>query len=235
MILNGRLRAIADMVPRGSRVADIGTDHGYIPAYLVTEGIIKWAVAADISKGSLSKAEALVLDCKLDGQIIPRLGGGLTVLKPGEVDTIILAGMGGLLIRDILEDSQEVARSCHTLILQPMVAQENLRRWLTANDYRIVDESLVKEDRRIYEIIRAQVGHETVVREVYYEVGLRLIEKQHPLLEEFVLQKIKTLEEILSRVAQGNAQTTINRSQELRRKLRQLKEVYRWEVESKTL
>jgi len=234
MNLSGRLKAIADAVPKCRAAADIGTDHGYIPVYLVRNKIVDAAIASDISSGSLDKAKKLISQAGLGDVIDTRLGSGLEVLKPGEVDTIIIAGMGGLLIRDILDACPDTAGGA-ALILQPMVAQENLRKWLLENGYMILDEDLVREDHRYYEIITAAAGHQTVENEIYYEIGRRLIEKQHPLLEEFVLHKIKSLEAIMEALKKAGSKSASEREDELGRKLRQLKEVYRWDVRSKRL
>lgn len=243
MVLNGRLLAIANAVPRSGRVADIGTDHGYVPLYLIQKDFIESAIAADISQGSLKKAEMLVSEYNLEDRMETRLGSGLSVLTPEEVDTIIIAGMGGLLIRDILMGDETVARSATTLILQPMVAQDLLRRWLVNNCYTIKDEELVKEDQRIYEIIIASPGIQEAYSDiyldrypnVYYDIGWRLIEKQHPLLEEFVLKKIQSLEEIVEHLNINKTQSAMERMIEIKSKLKQYKEVYRWDIKSKTL
>lgn len=159
MDLSGRLKAIADAVPRSVTAADIGTDHGYIPLYLIEKGIIERAIAADVSPGSLRKAEQLIRDRHMHSCMETRLGSGLAVLTPGEADTIIIAGMGGMLISDILEHGIDVARSASVLILQPMQAQDAVRRWLISSGFLIIDEYLVKEGRRYYEIITACPGH----------------------------------------------------------------------------
>src|SRR5690554_4326780 len=102
MKLSPRLLAIAEMVPEGSRVADIGTDHGYIPVFLKKTGRAKWAMASDINTGPLEKAAEVIKRHGLETEIDIRRGDGLTVLDGGEADTIVVAGMGGMLMRDIL-------------------------------------------------------------------------------------------------------------------------------------
>jgi tRNA (adenine22-N1)-methyltransferase len=228
MNLSARLQAIADAVPGCRKAADIGTDHGYIPLYLIQNRRIEYAVAADISAGSLKKAEELIRDYGLDYCIETRLGSGLSVLTPGEVDTIIVAGMGGLLIRDILDQGQGVSRAASTLVLQPMIAQEELRRWLISNGYGIIDEDLVQEGQRIYEIIVAVPGKKTEMpdKAIYYDIGWKLVEKQHPLLGEFIRKKIQALEEITEQLNAGRSDSAWNRKRELEEKLNQYKEVY---------
>lgn len=232
MQLSPRLKAIAEGIPVSRCAADIGTDHGYIPVFLIQQGVILRAVASDISKGSLRKAEDLVRQHRLEAVIETRLGGGLTVLSPGEADIILIAGMGGLLIRDILAERPDVARSSR-LVLQPMVAQDVLRKWLSENEYRIEKEDLVQESHRFYEIITVASGWEPIRCPVYYEVGKHLIEQQHSLLEAFVLSKIQELERILMQLEKGDTQAAAERHKMLKTRLQRLKEVYCWEIKSK--
>jgi tRNA (adenine22-N1)-methyltransferase len=228
MILEGRLKAIADAVPRCRTAADVGTDHGYIPLYLIQNNRVDYVIAADISSGSLSKAEMLIRQHGLADCMEARLGSGLSVLTPGEADTIIIAGMGGLLIRDILEQGEEAARTASVLVLQPMIAQEELRRWLVCSGYTIVDEDLALEGRKIYEILVVSPGRkaEKPDKEIYYDIGWKLIEKQHPLLGEFIRRKIQASEKILAQLEIGRSDSAQDRKRELEEKLRQYKEVY---------
>jgi tRNA (adenine22-N1)-methyltransferase len=228
MILSPRLKAIANMVPKCRSAADIGTDHGYVPLYLIQNRRIEYAIAADISPGSLNKAKNLIQQHSMGHCMETRLGNGLSVLRPGEADTIIIAGMGGLLIGDILEQGEAVARKASTLVLQPMVAQEELRRWLISNNYCIKEEDLVREDKRIYEIIVVVPCTNPVKpeRDIYYDIGWKLIQSQHPLLGDFIEKKIQSLEEIINQLQVGKSESVEKRMKELRDKLKQYKEVY---------
>ncbi len=232
MNIRPRLRAIADLIPHSRKMADIGTDHGYLPLYLVQWGRVTSAIAADVSAGSLKKASILIEQNNMNHAIETRLGNGLSVLSAGEVDTIVIAGMGGVLISEILQQGEEVARSASTLILQPMIGQEELRRWLLQNQYRIEDEDLVKESNRIYEIIVAVP--DTEVRgydnDIYYEVGHSWITKKHPLLKEWMERKIRGLKELIKGLEMGQAETVSIRLQEAQEKLRQYEEVYRCHI-----
>ena len=164
MKLTDRLLKIASLVSKGKKIADIGTDHGYIPVYLLNKGIIPFAILADVNKGPLENACKEVRHSNLTDKTDLRLGSGIEVLKKGEVDEIIIAGMGGILISELLEANKEVAHSVDKLILQPMQAQEELRKYLLSNGYEIVNEVLVKEDFRIYEIIETKyTGKNTTV------------------------------------------------------------------------
>lgn len=188
--LSKRLQRIADFVEQGSIVSDIGTDHGYLAVYLVQKGISPRVVAADINQGPLESAESNVRAHGLQDQIELRLGNGLQILKPGEVDTIIIAGMGGGTMRDILHNSPEVTRQARRLILQPMADEPDLRRYLYHNGWNLVDEELLMEDGRLYLIMVAEQGQQEVHEPIVMEVGPRLLEKRHPLLGE-LLQRLK--------------------------------------------
>lgn len=196
MKLSKRLQKIADLVAVGSIVADIGTDHGYIPAYLIESGKCKKVIGSDISKGSLDKIIQYVKQLNLENKIDTRLGNGLEVLKPKEVDTVIIAGMGGILMKEILEKDLEITNSITNFILQPMIAAKELREYLIQNDFMIKDEELVKEENIFYEIIYAIKGENKIEDQVAYEISPLLIEKNHPLLEEYIDHKINIAKSI---------------------------------------
>lgn len=258
MNLSNRLQAIADLVTKSSAVADIGTDHGYIPIYLIKNNIAEKVIAADISDGSLNKARELVSKYDLKDCIECRLGNGLDVLSPGEADTIIIAGMGGKLISQILKDQIQIAKSAESLILQPMNGQGELRKWLILNGFEIIDEDLVKEGNKFYEIIKAEPEKNTVLKDDVvnnrkvpikkdlsgkkddfegkiddsfgnnFDIGLRLIEKRHPLLGEFILKKMQEIEKIMKKLNNGESSMIEQRYSELKSKLEHYKELYKW-------
>lgn len=228
MNLKPRLRAIANLVPPSNKLADIGTDHGMLPIFLVQRGRAATAVASDISAGSLEKAKQLIEQNNMEQKVEIRLGNGLSILSPGEADSIVIAGMGGVLIGEILQQGERAARSASTLILQPMTGQEKLRRWLIHNQYRIIEEELVKEGHQIYEIIAAvsDAGVEEYENEIFYEIGWDWIAKKHPLLKEWLLKKIQNLEEVTANLEMGKTQSAKVRLQAAEEKLEHYKEVY---------
>lgn len=231
MELSNRLLEIIKFVPNDSSVADIGTDHGYIPVYLIQNSISKKVIASDISPGSLDKTIEYVDQLDLKDKIDPRLGDGLKILKPYEVDTVIFAGMGGILIAKLLEDNKEVSDTIENFIFQPMVASKELRQYLVNNGYIIVDESLAKEGRRFYEIIFAKKGKGKIQREIHYEIGHQLIEKKHPLLKEFLENKKEGIKEIINKLGDNHSDNTKERTKELEDILGRYKEVEK-EIES---
>ena len=215
MKLTDRLLKIASLVSKDKKLADIGTDHGYIPVYLLNNGIIDFAILADVNKGPLENAKKEVRHNKLMDKTDLRLGSGIEVLEVGEVDEIIIAGMGGILISELLKAKPEVAKSAQKLILQPMQAQDELRKYLLNNGYEILNEVLVKEDFRIYEILEVKyTGKNTHIEdEIYYEVGKKLIENKDILIEEFINKKIYKYNSILEKLDGKNGEG-INKKKE---------------------
>ncbi len=202
MKLTDRLLKIASLVSKGKKVADIGTDHGYIPVYLLNNKKIDYAILADVNKGPLENAKKEVEYNNLENKVDLRLGSGLEVLNENEVDEIIIAGMGGILISELLEAKKSISHTVDKLILQPMQAQSELRKYLYNNGYEIVNEVLVKEDFRIYEIIEAKyTGKNTnIENDIYYEIGKNLVDNKDELLNEFINKKINTYEGIINKL-----------------------------------
>ena len=157
MNLNERLLRIADRIENGETMADIGTDHGFLPIYLLETGISPKVIMTDISEPSLMKGRQN-FNGRLSGmedRADFRVGSGISVLAPEEVSTVVIAGMGGRLICDILSEDMEKTRSFKKFILQPRTKQGELRRWLLENGFAITHEDLVYEGAHIPEIITA--------------------------------------------------------------------------------
>ena len=153
-----RLRAIAALAPEGCAcLADIGTDHGYIPVSLLLEGRVKRAVAADIGALPLDHARRTAAVYGVEESVDFRLGDGLSVLKPGEADVIVIAGMGGDTMTEILADAPW-SRAGPLLLLQPMSRGEVLRAWLPENGYRVLHEELVQDKGVLYPILSVRGG-----------------------------------------------------------------------------
>ena len=153
--LSQRLACIAGKIRPGERVADVGTDHGYVPIHLYEEGISPLVILTDISAASLAKAKGAAGACQFGGDMQFRVGSGLSVLSAGEVDAVIIAGMGGKLIRDILSEDPELTLSFHKYVFQPRTASGALRKWLLERDFRILSEDIVEEGQFLPEIITA--------------------------------------------------------------------------------
>lgn len=148
--LKPRLKTAADMVRNGSRLADIGTDHAYLPAALILNGKIPFAIAADLRKGPLENAEATVRTYGIADKVTLRLSDGLKAFFPDEADDIVIAGMGGILITEILSAAEWVKNPDIRLILQPQSHSEDVREYLFANGFEILSESSCTEDGKAY-------------------------------------------------------------------------------------
>ena len=157
--LSKRLRAVAAFVQQGSRLADVGSDHAYLPLFLVEKGIIDYAVAGEVVQGPYQSALTNVAQAGKEELIQVRLANGLSAIESSDqIDTITIAGMGGRLIADILEAGMDKLAGVQRLILQPNNREDELRIWLQEQDFQIVAEELVTENQKFYEILVVEAG-----------------------------------------------------------------------------
>lgn len=162
MQLQPRLALLAEMVPRNCRMADVGTDHGYLPVYLMQQGHIAAAIAADIVEGPLEHARRTAEEYGVEG-IAFRLCDGLSGIAPEEADTVVIAGMGGETIIAILEAAPWTTSGQHTLLLQPMTKATDLRRWLGVSGFTFTEERLVWDKGYLYPVLRVTGGGQPVI------------------------------------------------------------------------
>lgn len=224
MELSVRLKAIARMVEKCISVIDVGTDHGYIPIYLVKNDVIESAIASDINKGPVDKAKKNIQSNNLSQKIICRLGSGLSTIYKGEVQVAIIAGMGGNLIRDILEADLEVTKELEYMILQPVQNAEILREYLYNVGYDILDEEICYEDGKFYEIIKARYNTKSATMDsINYEISKVLLDKKNPLMKSFIEFKLQKYMKIYKNL---NADTIAskNRKNQLHEIITSLKE-----------
>lgn len=174
-----RLKMAADEVRQGKKVVDIGTDHAYLPAFLVENGICNNAIAADIGKGPLENAKKVVSTSKeLSDRIELRLSDGLKEIKSHEAEDIVIAGMGGILISEILTAAPWVKNETKRLILQPMSHAEDVRRYLCENGFEIIKEKACTDGRHNYIVIVAEFRNkENDKDEAFYYKGLIQFDK----------------------------------------------------------
>jgi tRNA (adenine22-N1)-methyltransferase len=197
--LRGRLKLIGDKVLPCKVVCDIGTDHAYIPIYLVSKGICNMAIATDVGEGPLNIARENIKDYGIENLIETRLGYGLEPINMGEADTIIIAGMGGKLITDIISSELPKIIKADCLILQPMNSIDLVRKYLFSEGFEIYDEELVNEGNKIYNVICTRyTGIAKDFEEIDLLVGKKLVEKADPLLEKYLRIKIRQIEVVIS-------------------------------------
>lgn len=180
--MNLRLNTLAEMVDSGSRVADIGTDHAYLPIELVKSGKIDYAIASDVAKGPLENAKTDIAEAGLSDQIETRLGSGLdTISHVDKIDTVVIAGMGGKLMVDILDKAWNNDYHFNTLVLEPNIGEAGVRTWLMNHNYKIIDEKLMAEAGHTYELIKAELTqekHELTEKEIFF--GPFIVREKNP-------------------------------------------------------
>lgn len=170
MQLSKRMQHLASLITEGNRLADVGTDHGYVPIALVREKKIPSAIAMDVNRGPLARAGEHIRESGLSTYIETRLSDGLLKLGAGEADTVLIAGMGGMLIRRILEEGGHCLHTVKELVLQPQSDIHRVRKWLYENQYQIAEEDIVEEEGKYYPMMRAVHGEERKLcqTELYY-------------------------------------------------------------------
>ncbi|MCD8333682.1 MAG: class I SAM-dependent methyltransferase [Clostridiales bacterium] len=234
--LSRRLLALAGMVTPGNRLADIGTDHGYIPIFLCQTGVIPSAIAMDVREGPLSRAEAHIRECGLEDRIRIRLSDGMEQLGDGEADTVLIAGMGGRLMHRILS-AKSVPAGVTELILQPQSDVALIRWWIRENGFRIADEDMVEEDGKYYPMMKAlrqkpcgdddpipaDPGESDGLRsfsdiarqEMEDAFGPVLLAVHHPVLKQWLEKELDTTEKILEKLEENNSAKNQCRFREL--------------------
>lgn len=206
--LSNRLRTAASYVRSGAFVADIGTDHAYLPIYLVTSGTAKRALASDINEGPILKARENISRYGLNDRISTQIAAGLDGIEKIAPTDIVICGMGGELIARILDASSYVKKEGIRLVLQPMTCAMKLREYLQ-NGYSIVDESIVCEDGKIYQIICAEYdGKEHTYSKIELELGQINIMKKSSGYKELLFSTIAKKEKKLNGLRIGGQDTT---------------------------
>lgn len=191
--ISNRLMTAAALVTQGYTLADVGTDHGYIPIYLLQQKKIPAAIAMDINEGPLERAKKHIALYGLQAYIQTRLSDGVAALKPGEVEAVLIAGMGGGLVMHILKDGEKVCQSAKELILQPQSEIEHVREFLREKGYTILAEDMVYEDGKFYPMMKVQYQGENENAQKASEVlklsdlyGGLLLQNRHPVLKTFL-------------------------------------------------
>lgn len=215
MELSVRLQAVADMVTEGTKVADVGTDHAYIPIYLVEHDKNPSAIAMDINRGPLKKAEENISSHNLENKIETRLSDGLKQLHLGEADSVVIAGMGGGLVVKIMEEGTLNKKYVKEWILQPQSEISKVRQYLNENGYCIVEENMVIDEGKFYPMMRVTEGtiEEYTQEELCY--GKCLLKEKNPILKKFLEKEIDIKKEILEKLHQTKGGQVAKRIEEI--------------------
>lgn len=197
MKLSKRLEMVASFVEKGSRIADIGTDHGYLPIALVERGLCPRAIAMDIGQGPLARAREHILACGMEARIEMRLSDGLAELKPQEADTVVIAGMGGELVLHILEQGKALWESTGAFVLSPQSELDKVRNYLEKNGFFIAREAMVFEDGKFYTVMLVKRGKMSIDRPAHYLYGKCLIEARDSVLVLYLEKEKARMQAIL--------------------------------------
>ena len=229
--LSERLKLVASFVPEGSRIADIGTDHGYVPIYLAEIGKIKSALAMDVRKGPLARADEHIEEYRHDVgdaaiSIETRLSNGLEKLQAKEADTVIIAGMGGELMLRILRDGAHMYDSVKHYVLSPQSELSVFRHGLEKLGISILEEQMLMDEGKYYVILHAAPGSMHYEQEYEYRYGSDLIRKQDPVLREFLERELAQGEELLAHLSRMQTEGAQKRAESLRQELNETKEAY---------
>lgn len=219
MELSKRLQAVADLVGKGMVLADIGTDHGYIPIYLIETQKCPKAYAMDINEGPLLHAKEHIREHGLEEKIEVRQSDGVKALAVGECESLIIAGMGGALTIKIMEDGAEVFQNLKEFVLQPQSEIEKVRQYLCENGYRIVEENMVLEDGKFYPMMKVVRGRDSGYRIEELRYGRYLLEQRHPVLKMYLEKEVKTKEMILKNLESEAGERIEKRAQEIREEI----------------
>lgn len=218
MQLSKRLQAVARLVTPGSRLADVGTDHGYVPIWLFEQGQILSAIAMDLRNGPLERAREHIQMHGLDAHIETRMSDGLDKLLPGEADSIVIAGMGGMLVVKILSQGQKVLSSVKELILQPQSDLDAVREYLHRTGFVIVKEDMIFEDGKYYPMMKAVHGENTDDRKIWFLYGRLLLENRHPVLKSYLEKEYDGCCKLLEKLSRTSTEVAKRRCEELSEK-----------------
>lgn len=234
--LSRRLLHLADMVTYPV-LADVGTDHAYLPIYLLQSGRIEQAYAMDIKQGPLLAAKEHILACGLGDYITVRLSDGLDSLNPKEADTILIAGMGGDVMLHILESGKSVVNVSKELILQPQSKIEQVRKYLYQSGYVIDKEDMVLEDGKYYTMFHVFIGGSEKKKKEYsleewqmiYRYGDVLLNDAKEVQKQYLWQKISQYTSILNRLENQNQKDTAEkRKEEISREIFYARRALEW-------
>ena len=217
MQLSKRLSSVAWMVTVGNCLADVGTDHGYVPIYLYERNRIPRAIAMDVNKGPLERAKVHIEEYGFQEAIKTRLSDGLAALNAGEADSVVIAGMGGPLMIRILSAYPEVTASLKELILQPQSEISEVRIWLYEQGYEIVEEHMVYEDGKYYPMFKAvKTSEGKKLSDLEYKFGRLEVLKEKDVLKAFLQREVSGKNAILEKLSKEQTEKSLGRIEEIK-------------------
>lgn len=228
--LSNRLTCVANYIPKGSRMADIGSDHAYLPCFAVLNGQASFAIAGEVASGPFESAKKQVQHSQLIAQIDVRFGDGLSVIEAEDaIDTIVIAGMGGMLIRAILEANPEKLETVERLILQPNIGAWQIRDWAMGHHFKLVSETILREDNKIYEILVLEKTTESIAyNEKERLLGPFLLLEKNEIFQAKWLHEKENWTRIVNGIQHGQeTEQNTEKITELTEKIRLVEEVLR--------
>lgn len=229
--LSNRLEMVANEIPNGARLADIGSDHAYLPIYCYLNGIVSFAIAGEVVEGPFQTAKKQVERLGLTRFIEVRKGNGLEVVEKGEINVVTICGMGGTLISSILDAGKEKLVGVKRLILQPNIAAISVRKWLLHNGWNLIEEHILEEDQKIYEVLVAEVGDPLqayneleITKEIL--VGPYLLKKKNKTFIKKWTQEKQNWQRIIAQLSEANESEEIRlKREELNSQIKLVEEV----------
>ena len=227
MEISQRLRIVGDFVTQKT-VADIGTDHAYIPIYLHKKGNVEKVIACDINEKPLQKAQQNIKLHHAENKIITRLGNGLQPLQPYEVDSIVISGMGGMLMIELMEQSQNIIKTVKEVVLCPHLDVSSVRKYLHNIGYAIADEKMIQECGNFYTILRAIQEKQKYDKEIEYIFGKVLLEKKDAVLKKYIVNEKIRLKKIEQHLYDKQTEQSKKRLQQIDEYKKAIEEAEKW-------
>lgn len=226
MEISKRLTWILDKMDKCEVIMDVGTDHGYIPIELIKRNIAEKVIASDINKDPLKKAKLNISLEGLSSKIDLRLGGGLEPLKDNEAQGILIAGMGGNLIRDILENDISKVKNIDYLILQPAQNPEVLREYLYSGNYEVIDEDICLDEGKFYELFKVKYkeNNSTKLEDIFYEISPLLLKKKSEVFKQYLEEKAAKYKKVSSFI-KDETEHALARKEELNNKVKAIEDL----------
>jgi len=248
--LSKRLQTVANYITAGNKVADIGSDHALLPVYLIQSAKCPSAIAGELNEGPWQAARKQIANAGLSEKIDARRGNGLAVITANEVDTITICGMGGVLMSDILEEGRQGGKleGVKELVLQPNVGEDTVRRWLVHNHWALMDEIIIEEDGKIYEVLHAiksdgaqqhnnqlfSGAHmsfpisETENETIMFRMGPHLLPKRDKVLLKKWKSELQKLDYIMTSLQQSSLDSAKTKLESTEQEKKKIAEVLEW-------